>query len=66
MSCVLYHQTARRELWYDEATMVELTRGELAMVVFIFLLVYGGLVLPRFGAKLGARLARGRGVPEPR
>ena len=30
------------------------------MVAFIFALVYGGLVLPRFGAKIGRRLAGGR------
>ena len=37
--------------------MVELSAGELAIVAFIFALVYGGLVLPRFGARIAARLA---------
>jgi len=37
--------------------MFELSRGEIAVVVFVFLLVYGGLVLPRFGERVALRLA---------
>ena len=42
--------------------MFALTRGELAMVVFLFALVWGAGLLPRWGERLGARLAlRARG-----
>jgi hypothetical protein len=35
-----------------------LTRGEFAMVVFLFLLIWGAGLLPRLGEWLGARYAR--------
>jgi|GEM_PF-2568017 len=42
--------------------MFALTRGELAMVVFLFALIWGAGLLPRWGERLGARLAlRARG-----
>jgi hypothetical protein len=37
--------------------MFALSRGELAMVVFLFGLVWGAGLLPRLGERLGARLA---------
>jgi hypothetical protein len=33
--------------------MFGMTRGEIALVAFIFLLVYGALVLPRLAARFG-------------
>ncbi len=33
--------------------MFGMTRGEIALVAFIFLLVYGALVLPRLAERLG-------------
>jgi Sec-independent protein translocase protein TatA len=44
--------------------MFALTGGELAMVVFIFALVWGAGALPRFGARVAERLVtRQRSVP---
>ena len=40
--------------------MFALTHGELAMVLFLFALVWGAGLLPRLGECLGARLARSR------
>jgi hypothetical protein len=41
--------------------MFALTRGEVAIVAFIFALVWGAGYLPRLGERLGARLhSRGR------
>jgi hypothetical protein len=37
--------------------MFGMTRGELGLTVFLFLLVYGATWVPRFGAWLGAALA---------
>jgi Sec-independent protein translocase protein TatA len=37
--------------------MFALTRGELAMIVFLFALVWGAGWLPRVGERLGERLA---------
>lgn len=37
--------------------MFALTRGELAMVLFIFALVWGAGVLPRLGERLAGRAA---------
>ncbi len=43
--------------------MFALTRGELAIVVFIFALVWGASVLPRVGERVGAWWAlRSRGL----
>jgi Sec-independent protein translocase protein TatA len=36
------------------------SRGEVAIVAFIFLLVWGAGVLPRLGARVGERMARRR------
>ncbi len=33
--------------------MFGMTRGEIALVAFIFLLVYGAIILPRLAEKLG-------------
>jgi Sec-independent protein translocase protein TatA len=41
--------------------MFALSRGELAIVAFIFALVWGAGALPRLGERLGGRLARRRG-----
>jgi Sec-independent protein translocase protein TatA len=38
--------------------MFALTRGELAMVMFVFALVWGAGLLPRWGERVAARLAR--------
>jgi Sec-independent protein translocase protein TatA len=38
--------------------MFALTRGELAMVVFLFVLVLGAVLLPRLGEYVGARLSK--------
>lgn len=38
--------------------MFALTRGELAMVLFIFALVWGAGVLPKMGERLATRFAR--------
>ncbi|MGD0675971.1 MAG: twin-arginine translocase TatA/TatE family subunit [Polyangiaceae bacterium] len=46
--------------------MVTLSRGELAIVLFIFVLVWGAGVLPKVGAALGERMARGRSGGLPR
>ena len=37
--------------------MLELSRGEIAVVVFVFLLVYGGLWAPRLGERAAMMLA---------
>ncbi len=36
--------------------MLELSRGEIAVVVFVFLLVYGGLWAPRIGERVAMLL----------
>ncbi|HWL84709.1 MAG TPA: hypothetical protein VNO21_02845 [Polyangiaceae bacterium] len=43
-----------------------MTRGEIALVLFIFALVYGAGLLPRLVSRLGERLERngGRGPRE--
>ncbi len=42
--------------------MFALTRGELALVIFLFALVWGAGWLPRWGERLGERFAsRARG-----
>jgi hypothetical protein len=38
--------------------MFALTGGEIAMVAFLFALVWGAGVLPRLGERLGERFAR--------
>jgi hypothetical protein len=40
--------------------MFALSRGELAMVLFIFLLIWSSGFLPRLGEKLGERFADDR------
>ena len=40
--------------------MFALTRGEFALVAFIFALVYGARVLPQLGERLGLRLFQRR------
>jgi hypothetical protein len=40
--------------------MFALTRGEIAMVAFLFALVWGAGLLPRLGERLGERWGRGR------
>jgi Sec-independent protein translocase protein TatA len=42
-------------------SMFALSRGELAIVLFIFALVWGAGELPRLGEALGARFAMKRG-----
>jgi Sec-independent protein translocase protein TatA len=44
--------------------MFALTGGELAIVAFIFALVWGSGVLPRLGERLGVRYAERRRVAE--
>jgi hypothetical protein len=44
--------------------MFALTRGEIAMVAFLFALIWGAGLLPRLGERLGERFARG--PPSPR
>jgi hypothetical protein len=34
-----------------------MTRGEIGLVVFVFVLVYGGVLVPRLGERLGVSLA---------
>ena len=53
--------TSRREgPWYKGA-MFGLTGGEIALVAFLFALVWGAGLLPRLGERLGERFAkRGR------
>lgn len=34
-----------------------MTRGELGLVVFLFVLIYAGVLVPRVGARLGAYFA---------
>jgi Sec-independent protein translocase protein TatA len=49
--------------------MFALTHGELAMVLFLFALVWGAGLLPRLGERLGARFAgarAARGARSPR
>src|ERR1700690_1245858 len=49
--------------------MFALTHGELAMVLFLFALVWGAGLLPRLAERLGARFARvrpARGSRSPR
>jgi len=43
--------------------MFALTWGELAVVVFLFALVWGAVLLPRAGERLGARFAKGSREP---
>jgi hypothetical protein len=43
--------------------MFSLTRGELAMVAFLFVLVWGAGLLPRLGEWLGERWARAPRAP---
>jgi Sec-independent protein translocase protein TatA len=38
--------------------MFALTHGELAIVAFLFVLVWGAVLLPRFGEYVGARLSK--------
>jgi len=40
--------------------MLALTFGELAMVLFIFAIIWCSGVLPRLGERIGVRLARHR------
>jgi hypothetical protein len=40
--------------------MFALTRGELAMVLFIFAIIWCSGALPRFGERMGVRLAKQR------
>lgn len=37
-----------------------MTRGEIALVLFIFALVLGAGILPRFGERVGAWMAKKR------
>lgn len=39
-----------------------MTRGEIALVVFIFALIWGAQLLPRLGERVGAWLAGARGA----
>jgi hypothetical protein len=34
-----------------------MTRGEIGLVIFLFALIYGGVIVPKVGARLGAYLA---------
>lgn len=43
--------------------MFALTHGELAVVLFLFALVWGAGLLPRLGERLGPRLLRRPGAP---
>jgi hypothetical protein len=43
--------------------MFALTGGEIAMVAFLFALVWGAGLLPRLGERLGERLAKGSRAP---
>jgi hypothetical protein len=43
--------------------MFALSHGELAVVLFLFALVWGAGLLPRLGERLGARLLRRPGSP---
>jgi Sec-independent protein translocase protein TatA len=43
--------------------MFGLTRGEVALIVFLFALVWGAGVLPRIGERLGERFAKRGGSP---
>jgi len=45
--------------------MFGLTRGELAMVVFLFALVWGAGLLPRLAEHIGTRFARPRDPAPP-
>ncbi|MGO9838410.1 MAG: hypothetical protein ACLP1X_29875 [Polyangiaceae bacterium] len=40
--------------------MFALSRGELAMVLFIFAIIWCSGVLPRFGERMGVRLSKQR------
>jgi hypothetical protein len=40
-----------------------MTRGEIGLVVFLFVLIYAGVLVPKAGARLGAYFARGRKSP---
>ncbi len=43
-----------------------MTRGEIELVVFIFALIYGGLLLPKLGERIGVYLhARAAGRKRP-
>jgi hypothetical protein len=49
-----------RPAWYKEAVFA-LTGGEIALIAFLFALVWGAGLLPRLGERLGERFAkRGR------
>ena len=47
-----------------------MTRGEIGLVIFLFALIYVGVIVPKAGARLGAYLAaaqrrdRGGAAPE--
>jgi hypothetical protein len=44
-----------------------MTRGEIGLVVFLFALIYAGVIVPKVGARLGAYLgSRGAERPETR
>jgi Sec-independent protein translocase protein TatA len=45
--------------------MFAMSRGELAMVLFLFLLIWGAGLLPRLGERLGAHLAAKRAQRPP-
>ncbi len=36
-----------------------MTRGEIGLVIFLFALIYVGVIVPKMGARLGAYLASG-------
>lgn len=44
---------------------VELTRGEAALTLVVFALVYAGVMLPRLGERLGVFLAGRERTPAP-
>jgi hypothetical protein len=46
--------------------MLALSPGELGMVLFIFAVIWCSGFLPRFGERMGARLAKERARGEPR
>jgi hypothetical protein len=43
--------------------LLGMTRGELGLVVFVFLLVYSAALVPKVGAFLGRKLAGGASRP---
>ncbi len=46
--------------------MFALTHGELALVLFLFALIWGAGLLPRLGARLGVRFAKARAARDAR